>query len=304
MEQLRVSVQVHGRAAADENRPIPPAECLCEDENFCFPGLDKKGAVRWGRRFDCGLLGALRTARLTDEEAARTPLDAVRIDASDRWDPVFVTATSSNHFAELRPLIRLLHAHYPKSRIVVRRHRPGVEEAKAWCNVEVRTFHFGRYPPHVKNLRTYAFKLAIVVMHKTFFYLDTSVRHTGRHLVELLRGVQSGHLPPFSTHTARTHHSVFASTHPGMFAYLPLPPLVSRLMEMESSVQFVSDAPYTRYVFKWWLLCAMTRECIAPKGAQHYCRIREPKNKHRTYMKCHRFDQHTPVGNRQTHEFS
>ncbi|KAI6233446.1 hypothetical protein M3Y99_00913500 [Aphelenchoides fujianensis] len=253
VEKLRFSLQIPGRPAASENQSTtPPAECLCGGENFCFSGLDETGAVRWGRRFDCELLGALRAARLTDEEAARTPLDAARIDANDQWNPVFVTATSSNHFSELRSLIRLLHSLYPKSRIV-----------------------------------------ETLQVHKTFFWFDTSVRPAGRHLAEFLRGVLSGHLPPFSTHTARTHHSVFASTHPGMFTYLPLPPLVLQLTEMESSFQFVSDAPYTRYVFKWWLLCAMTRGCIAPKGAQKYCRTREPKKKYRTYMKCHRFDQTT-----------
>ncbi|KAI6238641.1 hypothetical protein M3Y99_00668400 [Aphelenchoides fujianensis] len=237
VEKLQLSVQIHGRPAAVSNRSTPPAECLCEGENFCFPGLDKKGAVLWAAASTAGC----STARLTDEEAARTPLDAARIDASDRWAPVFVTATSSNHFSELRPLIRLLHALYPRSRIV-----------------------------------------ETLEVDKTFFWFDTSVRPAGRRLVEFLRDVQSGHLPPFSTHTARTHHSVFASTLPAMFTYLPLPLLVSQLTEMESSFQFVSDAPYTRYVFKWWLLCAMTRECIAPKGAQNYCRTREPKKKHRT----------------------
>ncbi|KAI6230838.1 hypothetical protein M3Y99_01011800 [Aphelenchoides fujianensis] len=252
VERLQVSLRIPGRAAAAVNQSTtPPLKCLCEGENFCFPGLDEKGAVRWGRRFDCGLLGALRAARLTDEEAARAPMDAARIDATGQWAPVFVRATSSNHFSELRPLIRLLRALYPKSRIET------------------------------------------LQVHKTFFWFDTSVRPAGRHLVEFLRGVQSGHLPPFSTHTARTHHSVFASTHPTMFTYLPLPPLVLQLTEMESSFQFVSDAPYTRYVLKWWLLCAMTRGCIAPKGAQKYCRAREPKKKYRTYMKCHRFDQIT-----------
>ncbi|KAI6230499.1 hypothetical protein M3Y99_01058300 [Aphelenchoides fujianensis] len=249
VETMQVSLQLPGRPAAVVNQSTPPVECLCEGENLCFPGLDEKGAVRWGRRFDCGLLGALRDARLTDAEAARTPSDAARITATDQWDPVFVTATSSNHFSELRLLIRLLHGLYPKSRIET------------------------------------------LAVHKTFFWFDTSVRPAGHHLVEFLRGVQSGHLPPFSTHTARTHHSVFASTDPGMFTYLPLPQLVSQLTEMESSFQFVSDAPYTRYVFKWWLLCAMTRECIAPKGAQIYCRTGEHKDKYRSYMNCHRFDQ-------------
>ncbi|KAI6238847.1 hypothetical protein M3Y99_00642000 [Aphelenchoides fujianensis] len=91
-------------AALLSGSPVP-VECLCEDENFCFKGLDERGAVRWGRRFDCGLLGALRAARLTDAAAARTPSAAERMAADERWTPVFVSAVSSNHFREARNLL-------------------------------------------------------------------------------------------------------------------------------------------------------------------------------------------------------
>ncbi|KAI6224483.1 hypothetical protein M3Y99_01389100 [Aphelenchoides fujianensis] len=190
-------------AALLSGSPVP-AECFCEDENFCFKGLDERGAVRWGRRFDCGLLGALRAARLTDAAAARTPPAAERMAADERWTPVFVSAVSSNHFREARNL--------------------------------------------------------------------------------------AGELPPFSTHTTAVH-SVFATTHPSMAAFLPLPLVVGQMAELQSTFQFVANASYTRRLLKWWLLCAWTRECVAPPGAAVRCRLADFHDLRRTWIGCHRFDQ-------------
>ncbi|KAI6243262.1 hypothetical protein M3Y99_00119800 [Aphelenchoides fujianensis] len=88
--------------AVNGTTPVPP-ECLCETENFCFKGLDEKGGVQWGRRFDCRLLPQLQAAGLTDADAARAPLAAKQAGGNESaWTPVFVTSVSSNHFREAR----------------------------------------------------------------------------------------------------------------------------------------------------------------------------------------------------------
>ncbi|KAI6238868.1 hypothetical protein M3Y99_00644300 [Aphelenchoides fujianensis] len=262
-------------AAFFASKTSPPPECLCEGENFCFKGLDERGGVRWGRRFDCGLLGALRAARLTDEAAARTPLDAAAINASDQWAPVFATVMSSNHFAEGRRLIRSIHAHYPKSRVLIvdiGLEPSQTKEARAWCNVEVRPFNFSRYPEHVRDFRTYAFKLAFIEafrLHKTFFFSDASVRLTGRNFGAFLRGVQAGELPPFSTHTTAVH-SVFATTHPSMAAFLPLPLAAS-------GCRAISRLPHWRTVEFATRFFTASNCCWSVRVVGLFCKEREKK---------------------------
>jgi hypothetical protein len=70
-----------------------------------------------------------------------------------------------------------------------------------------------------------------------------------------------------------------------MLAYLPLPLLVTQVPEIQSTFQFVSDSPYTRYILKWWYLCAMTKECLAPGGSIVSCKLGDFHDHKRTYMK-------------------
>ncbi|KAI6243282.1 hypothetical protein M3Y99_00122100 [Aphelenchoides fujianensis] len=220
--------------AVNGTTPVPP-ECLCGTENFCFKGLDEKGGVQWGRRFDCRLLPQLQAAGLTDADAARAPLAAKQAGANESaWTPVFVTSVSSNHFREARAF-------------------EAFQE------------------------------------HKTFFYFDSSIRINGSNLHEFLRAVRAGELPPHQT-VPKTIHSVWATTDPGMRVFLPLPLIVAQMWEIQSPA-FVSDAPYTRHVLKWWLLCAWTRECIDPPGAVVKCRPKEFFDLRRTWIGCHRYDQ-------------
>ncbi|KAI6177817.1 hypothetical protein M3Y97_00948900 [Aphelenchoides bicaudatus] len=214
----------------------------------------------------------------------------------DSWNPTFVAPISSGHFAEGRLLVKSITTFYPDSKIVIydigitEEH---IEEIKTWCNVLYRKFKFGQYPPHVRRLSSYAFKMINVEAFqefKTFFYIDTSIRFTGKNLHIFLQGVKNKDLLPFSIHTD-PKHSVYASTDPRMYEYLPLPKIIGYMFEFQSGFQFVTDSPYTRYIFKWWYLCAMTENCVAPVGAISHCKPKEYRETRYTYMKCHRFDQ-------------
>ncbi|KAI6233522.1 hypothetical protein M3Y99_00901500 [Aphelenchoides fujianensis] len=110
--------------------------------------------------------------------------------------------------------------------------------------------------------------------HAEFFYVDSSFRLTGRNLDAFPRAVREGRLPPFSTHSFAPH-SVFSTTHFRMYDFLPLPFSVLQMSELQASPMFVSDAPYTREALKWFFLCAMTEECIAPRDAVRHCPLKE-----------------------------
>ncbi|KAI6185777.1 hypothetical protein M3Y98_00061300 [Aphelenchoides besseyi] len=269
--------------------------CNCNGENFCFKGLDEVGNVRLGLPFNCSLYEQLKSLQLLDSDAANAKPDYKQIEADDNWSPVFVTSVSTTHFQELRNFVKTIRAHYLKSKIVifdVGLQAEEIEELKSWCLVEYRRFDFSKYPPHVKKIMNYSFKLAIVEAfqtYKTFFYFDTSVRITGKNLAAFLQGVQSGVLLPFSTHMVAIH-SVYATTHPNMSTYLPLPLIITQMHEIQSP-SFLSDSPYTRYILKWWYLCAMTKNCIDPLGADVRCAVEKYPDLYRTYINCHRFDQ-------------
>ncbi|KAI6212756.1 hypothetical protein M3Y94_00066500 [Aphelenchoides besseyi] len=235
--------------------------CNCSGENFCFEGLNESGEVRSGFPFDCSLYNNLKALQLLDLDAAKAQLDYKQMVADDKWSPVFI------------------------------------KEVNTWCLVEYRRFDFSKYPSHVKKLMNYAFKLSIIEAfkkYKTFFYFDTSVRIEGRNLSAFLHGVQNDVLLPFSTHTW-TGHSVYATTHPSnktkMYVYFPLPLVISQMEEIQSTAQFISDSPYTRYILKWWYLCALTEKCIDPLGGQVDCKTTHHYDRYRTYMNCHRYDQ-------------
>ncbi|KAI6233224.1 hypothetical protein M3Y99_00934200 [Aphelenchoides fujianensis] len=134
-------------------------------------------------------------------------------------------------------------------------------------------------------------RLEVLQEHAEFFYVDSSARLTGRNLDAFPRAVREGRLLPFSTHSFAPH-SVFSTTHFRMYDFLPLPFSVLQMSELQASPMFVSDAPYTREALKWFFLCAMTEECIAPRDAVRHCPLKEVAvYAPNVYLNCHRFDQ-------------
>ncbi|KAI6198834.1 Protein of unknown function DUF1647 family-containing protein [Aphelenchoides besseyi] len=274
--------------------------CNCNGENFCFHGLDAEGKVTLGKQFDCSLYSGLQQFALTQEHVDNATNDYERLNP-ETWQPVFITSVSDDHFPEARRLFQSLNQFYPNSRIIM--YDLGLSDKKineliTWCNVEYRKFDFSKYPQHVSQLLTYAFKLLILEVlqeHKTFFYLDSSARLTGRNLDTFLRAVKEGRLMPLSTHGFTTHigslTSPFTLLISEMYDYVPISFNLLQMTEIQSTM-FLSDSSYTRKILKWFYLCAMTEECIAPKGSIRHCALNEyPTYYSNIYLNCHRFDQ-------------
>ncbi|XP_072043389.1 uncharacterized protein [Amphiura filiformis] len=99
---------------------------------------------------------------------------------------VIVTAFSENHVLEAKGMIASIQKHMPGKRIVV--YDLGIKQktkpkVKKFCGIEVRNFDFDKYPPHTKNLHTYAWKVFIIreTLREfgAIFWGDSSVRFTG-----------------------------------------------------------------------------------------------------------------------------
>ncbi|CAD5223341.1 unnamed protein product [Bursaphelenchus okinawaensis] len=284
---------------------------MCGDENFCYPGLDDYGRRRYGKPFNCSLLPYIKQYHLTERESQATPNDYETL--NDTWIPVFATSVSDNHFGELRKMAKNILKIFGNFKLIVYDlglNSTNVKELSSWCQVEYRKFNFSKYPPHVTNLFNYAFKMTIIETlqdTKTFFYLDSSGRFDRKSHIQILHHVKNGTIPPLAIFT-RTWHSVYSTTHPGMFEYLPLPRHYAELVEYQA-VLFVSDSPYTRKALKWYTLCALTQNCIQPVGSKQQCQypyrkmnvsiddenavetIMQSRYIVTDYLKCHRYDQ-------------
>ncbi|KAI6195039.1 hypothetical protein M3Y96_01188800 [Aphelenchoides besseyi] len=262
------------------------SRCLCNGENFCFRGIGNDGKLKKGRRFDCNLYEGLKQNGLLDSNARNTAPDYDRINETD-WSPLFVSSVSHDHMGEMRAFFRNISSYYPRSKFIIfdiGLRQNEVVELSSWCNVEYRRFYSFKYPPHVANLSTYAFKLIILEVfqtHKTFFYFDSSIRLNSGRLHEFIIALKAGLLLP-QTNLVFAPHSIYATTHPGMYEFIPMPLMITQLPEQQS-IQLISDSP--------WYLCAMTRECIAPTGSNKLCSMPDYPDRYRTYMKCHRHDQ-------------
>ena len=96
---------------------------------------------------------------------------------------VYVTAFSSNHFAEAKDMISSVQKCLPETKIIV--YDIGLNssqraEVVAYCNVELRTFKFDKYKPYVRDCKKYAWKPIIIkevpLEYDVIMYGDASLR--------------------------------------------------------------------------------------------------------------------------------
>jgi len=102
-----------------------------------------------------------------------------------------------------------------------------------------------------------------------------------------------------------TAHSVFATTHPSLFSFFSVLPrdvapedgatdyrYMKRLKEFGAAFLLVFGTQRARHdVLRWWLLCTLEADCMAPPGATRTCRFQPTGDRWTTYANCHRFDQ-------------
>ena len=158
---------------------------------------------------------------------------AVTLDAKTPFFDVVVpvTAASSNHFGELMPNVKFFPTHFPEKKLFC--YDIGLDESQAsqlkkLPYVSYRKFDFDKYPPHIKNLMNYAWKILIIGELLSEFdgvmWFDTSVRVHGdvNQVLERLVRFKSGIL--FFLKIGPKSHSIAAATDPGMIEYFPLTP--------------------------------------------------------------------------------
>jgi len=210
---------------------------------------------------------------------------------------VLVTAISSNHFNELIAHLTPAEKILPHEKIVVYDlglNQQEIDQLNSIPYVEYRKFNLPRFPEHVKNLHTYAFKPLIIAETLAQFggvmWMDSSVvlvkDYSYQNLMERMIKKKSG----FLYYVSPSRHSIIFATHKQMFDYLPMKGRNETKANMaQATGMILFNTEYMlRNVMKWVILCSLHEDCIAPKGAQLECDFSLPDD---VFGGCHRYDQ-------------
>ena len=213
-----------------------------------------------------------------------------------------VTGASSNHFGELMTNVNFFPTRFPGTKLFcydIGLQESEVDQLKKLPHVIYRKFDFNKYPPHIKNLRLYAWKPLIIQELLAEFdgvmWIDTSVKVYGdlTHVLERLVHLKSGIL--FFLKLRPPTHSIAAAVDPGMMEYFPLTPqgktyLVTDMLPGATILVF-NTADVQEHVMKWASVCALVKDCIAPPGSQYDCPPNIWTIPRDQFAGCHRYEQ-------------
>jgi len=182
-----------------------------------------------------------------------------------------------------------------------------LEELRQVCQVELRVFHSAtRFPagsePELLDPLSFSWKvLAIAEVFRDLdpdtellIYLDSSVRFQsppsdfGPLYMDAMNDGVGGRrrLSPVQMPRDSSGHSIQWATHPTMYTWLPMDPLLGRLTMHEANFMVWRKTETSRQLLKWAVLCAITRECMVPRGQRVECRVGWDPD-----AACHRQDQ-------------
>ena len=217
---------------------------------------------------------------------------------------VVVTAVSSNHFQECQSFIGSVQTYLPTVKILI--YDLGLSDsdralASSYCNVEIRPLKYDKFPAHVRDLYTYAWKPVLLDEvtreYEIILYGDASARIVGPYIYDALRLLR--HFPFIA---GRRHKLPFMSfVHEDMLQYMKYP--MSRKMlynvgGVEANLfMFWANNTTKSHIVDPLLDCALHKECIAPEGAVlhgcawYYPFIHSHWFRDGSYVGSHRYDQ-------------
>ena len=210
---------------------------------------------------------------------------------------MLVTGASSNHFREVLDVVAGAQKYFPQYQIVFIDYGLTYEQsfqAKTWCGVTVVKFDFSRYPPHVRNMWYYAWKvLTIMEMLKLhpnsgILWLDASVRFKhGDINWAFEQAIENGGM----VHLSDPALTLFSLTHPQLYEYFPTDLREAKGLPMvqAGAILVYNTRVIYHAVLYWAYLCALQKECIAPTD-ELICNFKG-KDFHKEWVGCHRYDQ-------------
>ncbi|KAK6737425.1 hypothetical protein RB195_019867 [Necator americanus] len=225
-----------------------------------------------GKRFSCEYAAILGDFDLLSGDTA---LDMA---VEGLLPPAYVVPMSENHYLEGLTLIANVRSLWPTQKILV--YDLGLEKTSAKqlsekCLVELRKFPFDKFPYYVKNLREYRWKpLLIAMLLKEFgalWYMDASVRWK-------------------KDRRETVYKEITCRRKTGAYIYLPSDPEAIKTTKCcAATFAFAVRTADTMELMKWNVLCALEKNCMAPRHSKIPCHF--TKDRMKDYAYCHRFDQ-------------
>ena len=187
---------------------------------------------------------------------------------------VVFTAFSSNHFEEALDMIGSVQMYLPHTKIIVYDIGLSTEErgkVTKYCNVELRTFDFAKYPPHVKNIKNYAWRpfmlQELAQEYDVILYGDASLRITGHNISKALECLLDF---PFLD-VISDNHPIISLTHETQIEYFNFPPsrkYMAHWKTVQATAWFLLVNDLTKEkIIAPWVDCVVHEECVAPEGA-------------------------------------
>lgn len=189
--------------------------------------------------------------------------------------PTIVTASHSGYFKSLDATVKYIHEIFPDFQLII--YDMGLYESQLKklmlnCKCEVRKFDFKKYAqmsPHVRKLKTYAFKPLIVQEvlndHEFVLWIDSSIAFVSKNISQPVDtakrvGMMIQHLGGFML-TDYTNPLMFQWFNEAPASYL-------NVSTLEANIIMFKKSFLTSLVMKTWVTCALDVNCIAPKGSR------------------------------------
>ncbi|XP_060584682.1 uncharacterized protein LOC132740733 [Ruditapes philippinarum] len=215
--------------------------------------------------------------------------------------PVFITAMDFRYYPFSQGMFFSLHSilnaekNKGKSRLIV--YDLGLSKRqlrvlRKKCQCEIRRFPFEEFPPHVRKLKTYAFKPIIIQMALLEFgfvwWIDISVKLLRVNLDNAINYARKNSMLFFVERKNPKKVSIAKQTDIRTFNYLAEDVCKYRPFGevWATTVLFYYDH-VTKVVVNAWASCALNEACIAPVGEDKLkCDFLDLSD-----GRCHRFDQ-------------
>ncbi|XP_046574402.1 uncharacterized protein LOC124282454 [Haliotis rubra] len=191
----------------------------------------------------------------------------------DATSVTFLTAVSASNYLEVQPLIKNLVEEVFPSQLDFRfyvydlglndKQRYSFQNHCPQC--QLRSFPFSQLPPVFSNLKSYAWKPAILQAHLPVsdfvIWADPSVRFTTSNLTSVLEEVRERGMMVSMSSTSTAIH-----TDPRMYTYFGVTPcLMSRFREVEGGFSLWHNSFYTQHAILYpWLVCAFSPQLYVP----------------------------------------
>ncbi|KAK2166225.1 hypothetical protein LSH36_40g00027 [Paralvinella palmiformis] len=276
-------------------------EWFISEEAFTFDEIESKVPIHYERSFILNGTDKAITIRgwpfRTHGLNTTFPPYYIDLNKYDLSNFTFITGSSSNHFEESKDLIASIQRFFPHKQIYyfdLGLKEKQIKQMRSWCNVVYRKFDSRPYPKHVSDLYSYAFKPLIIYeaiqIYDAVFWVDASgrlspkVNHSNWSLI-YQTARETGGIVQFDV----TGRDTYQCTNTDMYRYLPADEEKLKSFEMLGAniVLLYRTEDVFRKIIRWWRLCALTKNCIEPRGHKRSCGKRVSPG----VSICHRYDQ-------------